>query len=174
MILLYQGVIEIAEDQEPNIPESVLIVRFLQLMCEGHYLPNQDVLREQPRNHVQFNLLDDFVLYLNCLSHIPCRTSSSAAIRITATILEVIQGPCEGNQVHFALNTELIETLNRVNRSKLVKDCVEADEVELKKTSIDIFQGIAERSYLCYFCTAETANLCGSDAMIRMANEMFV
>jgi hypothetical protein len=89
-------------------------------------------------------LLDDFVNYLNCLSRIPCRTSSTTAIRTAATILEVIQGPCDGNQAHFTLNTELIETLNRINRAKMVNDCVEDEEIELKKTSIDIFQGLLE------------------------------
>jgi hypothetical protein len=63
---------------------------------------------------------------------------------LSATILEVIQGPCEGNQAHFALNTELIETLNRVMRAKVVNDCVEEEEIELKKTAVDIFQGLLE------------------------------
>jgi hypothetical protein len=140
----WNGVVVLEEGQEPELPDSILIVRFLQLMCEGHYLPNQNVLREQPNNTVSYNLLDDFVNYLNCLSHLPCRTSTTAAIRMAATILEVIQGPCDGNQAHFALNTELIESLNRLNRAKLINDCVEEEEIELKKTSIDILQGLLE------------------------------
>ncbi|KAJ1428063.1 hypothetical protein B484DRAFT_450044, partial [Ochromonadaceae sp. CCMP2298] len=140
----WNEVIILGEGEEPSPPEEILIVRFLQLMCEGHYLPNQDIMREQPNNVTSYNLLDDYVNYLNCLSRIPCRTSTVAAIRLTATILEVIQGPCEGNQAHFALNTELIETLNRVNRSTIVHDCNKDEEVELKKTSIDMFQGLVE------------------------------
>jgi hypothetical protein len=38
----------------------------------------------------------------------------------------------------------LIETLNRINRAKIVNDCVDEEEVELKKSSIDIFQGVLE------------------------------
>jgi hypothetical protein len=140
----WHQVIILEEGQDPKPPDEILIVRFLQLMCEGHFLPNQDILREQPNNRTTYNLLDDFVNYLNCLSRIPCRTSTTAAIRTAATILEVIQGPCDGNQAHFALNTELIETLNRINRAKMVNDCVEDEEIELKKTSIDIFQGLLE------------------------------
>eukprot|EP00981_Chlorochromonas_danica_P006076 scaffold1268_cov174-Ochromonas_danica.AAC.10 len=140
----WNQIIVLGEDEEPKPPEEILIVRFLQLMCEGHYLPNQDIMREQPNNAVSYNILDDLVLYLNCLSRFPCRTSTNSAIRVAATILEVIQGPCEGNQVHFALNTELIETLNRLNRAKMSEDSVEEEEVELKKTSIDIFQGLLE------------------------------
>ena len=140
----WHDVIIIGEDDDVNLEEEIIIVRFLQLMCEGHYLPNQNIMREQPNNTVSVNLLDDFVQYLNCLSRIPCRTSTDAATRISATILEVIQGPCELNQEHFALQTELIETLNRIIRSKTIRDCCEEEEVDLKKTAIDILQGLLE------------------------------
>jgi hypothetical protein len=140
----WHQIVILPDGEDPKPPEELLLVRFLQLMCEGHYLPNQDIMREQPNNLVSFNLLEEFVKYLGCLSRIPCRTSTVTAIRLAATILEVIQGPCEGNQVHFALNTELIETLNRLNRAKMVNDCVEDEEIELKKICIDIFQGLLE------------------------------
>lgn len=140
----WNGSVVIGEDEEPNLPEEIIIVRFLQLMSEGHYQNNQDIMREQPSNDMSINLLDDFVEYFNSLSHIPCRTSTDAAIRIASTILEVIQGPCELNQEHFVLNTELIETLNRLMRAKPCLDCVDEQENELKKTGIDIFQGILE------------------------------
>jgi hypothetical protein len=140
----WNGVVLVEEDEEPNLPEDIIIVRFLQLMSEGHYLPNQDLMREQLFNHSSINLLDDLALYLNCLTKIPCRTSTTAAIRVAATILEVLQGPCVGNQLHFSLNTELIETLNRLLRAKPVRDCDQADEIELKKIGIDIFQGLLE------------------------------
>jgi hypothetical protein len=126
-------------------PKEILIVRFLQLMCEGHYLPNQDIMREQPHNRVSYNILDDLVNYLNFLSNTtPCQIDVEAAVRVSATILEVIQGPCVGNQTHFTLNTELVETLNRINRRRLENDCSASEEIELKKTSIDIFQGLLE------------------------------
>jgi len=89
---VWNHIIILPAGESPKPPDEILIVRFLQLMCEGHYLPNQDIMREQLHNHVSFNLLDDFVNYLNALSRILCRTSTNAAIRLTATILEVIQG----------------------------------------------------------------------------------
>lgn len=140
----WRKIIILGEGEEPKPPEEIWIIRFLQLMCEGHFMPNQDIVREQKNNAYSFNLLDDFVMYLNSLSRIPCRTSTAAAIRVAATILEVIQGPCENNQVHFALSTELIETLNRINRTKVVHDCLESEEVLLKRVSIDIVQGLLE------------------------------
>ncbi len=53
-------------------------------------------------------------------------------------------GPCEGNQDYLALNTELIETLNRKIRQQPVNDCDEGEEMELKKSCIDIFQALLE------------------------------
>ena len=140
----WNGVIILEEDQEPELPDEIILIRCLQLMCEGHYQPNQNIFREQPNNVTSINLLDDFVLYLQALDNIKCRTSTSAELAVCATILEVIQGPCEGNQDYFALNTELIETLNRKLRQHPVNDCDETQEVELKKSAIDIFQALLE------------------------------
>lgn len=44
----------------------------------------------------------------------------------------------------MALNTELIETLNRKIRQQPVNDCDEGEEMELKKSCIDIFQALLE------------------------------
>ena len=140
----WNGVITLEDGEDPALPDEIILVRCLQLMCEGHYGPNQDILREQPNNTVSINLLDDFVLYLQALDNIKCRTSTAAESAVSALILEVIQGPCEGNQDYFALNTELIETLNRKIRQRPVNDCDEIEEIELKKGAIDIFQALLE------------------------------
>ena len=140
----WNGVIVLPEGEDPDLPDDVIVVRFMQLMCEGHYLNNQDILREQPENDTSINLLDDYVSYLNTVSRIQCRTSTDAASRVASTILEVIQGPCVDTQEYFVLNTELIETLNRIMRSKVVLDCVPEEELELKKAAIDILQGLLE------------------------------
>jgi inositol 1,4,5-triphosphate receptor type 3 len=142
--LKWQEVQLCEEDEEPDLPEEIIVLRFLQLMCEGHYCPNQDILREQPDNEQSVNLLDDFVSFLNTLSRSPYRVNILAALNNCATILEVIQGPCEQNQSHFALNTELIETLNRLMRLKLINDCKEDELTQLKRVCIDIFQGLLE------------------------------
>jgi hypothetical protein len=140
----WNGVIILDAEEEPNLPDEVIIVRCLQLMCEGHYAPNQDLMREQPNNYTSINLLDDFVNYLQCLDPIKCRTSTAAELAVTAVVLEVIQGPCEGNQNYFASNTELIETLNRKIRQKPTNDCNPDEEFELKKACIDILQALLE------------------------------
>jgi hypothetical protein len=136
--------IVVEEGGEVDLPGEIIILRFMQLTCEGHYLNNQDILREQKSNPTSINLIDDLVLYLNVTSRIPCRTSTDAGGRVASTVLEIIQGPCEGNQEYMVLNTELIETLNRLMRSKVVKDCVEDEETDLKKCAVDILQGLLE------------------------------
>ena len=129
---------------DPPIPDSILLIRMLQLMSEGHYLPNQDIVRDQPHSPQPINLLDDLVGYLKCLSQIPCRTSTSAAIRVANTILEVLQGPCKENQTYLCMFTDLLEILNRIIRSTPIKDCDPDEELELQITVIDILEGILE------------------------------
>ena len=140
----YQGIITVKDDDDVYLPDSIITVRFIQLMCEGHFKPNQDIMREQEGKRVSINLLDDMVAYMVALSRLPCKTSTKASLAIEATILEVIQGPCEGNQDYFALNTSLVETLNHQMRARMIGDCELSDELELKKTGIDIFQGLLE------------------------------
>lgn len=90
----WNGVITLEEGADPELPDEIIIVRCLQLMCEGHYGANQDLFREQPNNFTSVNLLDDFVLYLQCLDPIKCRTSTAAELSVLALVLEVIQGNC--------------------------------------------------------------------------------
>lgn len=140
----YRGVIELSEDEEPILPDEMILLRGMQLMCEGHYGLMQDIFRRQPNNHTQINFLDDMVNYFSALLSIPCRTSTTALLSLTALICEVIQGPCEGNQTHFALNTFLIEVMNKQLRAEGGKDSVLEQELELKKSCIDIFQALLE------------------------------
>ena len=140
----WNGIVVLPNDQDPELPDTFLIIRFLQLITEGHYRNNQNIVREQPNNPLSVNLLDDLVDYLNTLSRIPCRTSAVAAIRVSATILEVIQGPCVGNQMHLTLNTEILESLNRLLRTVGGSDGKVDENLEVRGTCIDIFQGLLE------------------------------
>ena len=77
----WHGVIILENGEDPEPPEDILVIRMLQLLCEGHFGPNQDILRDQPKNVLSINLLDDFATYFNVLSRIPCRTSTNALRR---------------------------------------------------------------------------------------------
>eukprot|EP00854_Cymbomonas_tetramitiformis_P005494 gene5494-6657_t len=135
---------ENGEDYVHEIPEMSILLRFLQLCSEGHFLPNQEIVREQPNNATNVNLLNDMVEHIQVLSKFQCQLNTQAGKAMTDLILEVIQGPCFENQSHFALRTELIETLNRMLRARVVRDCIEEEEDELKETVLSIFQGLLE------------------------------
>ena len=140
----WNGVVILEDGSEPELPPDMILVRCLQLMCEGHFQPNQDLLRDQPNNLLSVNLLDDLVLYLQALDPIKCKTSSAAEGHVCALVLEVLQGPCPGNQDYFALSTELLETINKKIRQQVVHDCDENEELELKKGYMEIMQGLLE------------------------------
>ena len=80
---------------------------------QGHYLPNQALTREQFHNSKTMNLLDDFVLHCRSLFARPLQHSLQQVNSVV--ILEVIQGPCNENQKYFAVETDLLETLNHYN-----------------------------------------------------------
>jgi len=102
------------------IAEPKIALQLMQLMSEGHYEPNQAIVREQKMNPISMNLLDELVvLFNNCTDfttndqsvHEP---SLQASVSCSSVILEVIQGPCRDNQIYFALNTPLLESINRI------------------------------------------------------------
>jgi len=137
-------------DRLPVVKENIIIVRFLQLMCEGHFESNQDILREQipSTNELEsaksINVLENLIAFLGVLSRVQSKAATVIATSITATILEVVQGPCVKNQTYFALETELIETLNRLMRTESFEGCVQEDEDLVKLTLLEILQGLLE------------------------------
>ena len=87
-----------------------------------------------------------------------------------SAILEVIQGPCVGNQHFFALNTDLIETANRLLRAKYdVRDCDKESEIELKKCILDIFQGLLEGQGTKVAIYEKVLNVIHMDVIVYMA-----
>jgi predicted house-cleaning noncanonical NTP pyrophosphatase (MazG superfamily) len=132
------------EEEDVDEPDGIILIRGIQLMSEGHFEGNQDMVRDQPNNSKSYNLLDDFVNYLAFLSKNSSPESTNAASMVADTILEVIQGPCTGNQQHLAMNTELIEILNRMMRAKAFEGSDDDDEEDLKKCGLEIFEALLE------------------------------
>ena len=90
------------------------------------------------------NLLDVMVDIVTAYSRVSCR-ESTVTIGVTCDlILEVIQGPCVQNQVHFAIETELMECLNSLLRAER-QSCQHDDEgVEMKAIVVKIFKALTE------------------------------
>ena len=68
------------DDQDPmEDKEEIIVIRFIQLMSEGHFRSNQDVMREQPFNIVSYNICAELVIYL--IKSYPVQTQLSLAMR---------------------------------------------------------------------------------------------
>jgi hypothetical protein len=150
--------------EETEVLPEELMLKVLQLACEGHYHANQEIIREQPKNEHTVNLLDDMAAHFKELcdlalganhgnggsSEFGAAAPNKRLLEITQQfadlVLEVIQGPCQGNQVHFAQATPLLETLNRTLRldpgdgDEELKEAVE----DLKTTMLKIFKALLE------------------------------
>jgi hypothetical protein len=135
---------EVVIDGDEYPAEKRMVLQFLQLLCEGHFEPNQFILCEQPNNQTSVNLLAALSELLEALDGFKCRSFTTASLNVSATILDAIQGPCERNQEYFAEQTKLIEILNRRLRSKPAAGCNLIDETKLKTVSAQILQGLLE------------------------------
>jgi hypothetical protein len=141
-------------EQEDRLKTANMTLRFLQLLCEGHFEPNQNILREQPLNRNGVNLLATLVESLDALEAYKFRDGATVTVssKLCAMILESIQGPCVRNQLFYAEESKLLEILNKRVRSRVVigngsgddEEELKASETELKKVSIEILQSLLE------------------------------
>lgn len=145
---------DIEEDNEVSsetftVEDAVIninrIFRFLQLLCENHFLGNQDYLREQKVDDVINPKSFDFVAYISNLfgafikSYVNCYSSDIGDL-LMSLLTELIQGPCKGNQL-TEINNKVIENCTELifsyNSSKLLRQkgfvgdkAVELDELK--------------------------------------------
>jgi hypothetical protein len=137
-------------------PPGGKVLKVLQLACEGHFLQNQDIFREQPNNELSINLLKPFVALLKDLSRLRDSPPRSAIMGVLDLILEILQGPCQGNQNYLCHHTDMLETLNRMLREKIedaadYQDAtaeemeeIEEETNEMKATVLKIFKAMLE------------------------------
>ena len=104
-------------DEDVILPDQVIILKLIQLMCEGNFQPNKNILREQDGNTRFVNILGTITEYIKLLSRQESSGCTKAAVRVTNTIVFLIQGPCVGNQEYFVLHSDLLAALNRLLRS---------------------------------------------------------
>jgi hypothetical protein len=97
------------EKLEENVKKKYLsmtirILRFLQLLCEGHYQPLQNNLREQCYpNGQRSQKTFDFVAYVSQMFTIYVKSfvnrySTELGNQIIETLIEFVQGPCTDSQ----------------------------------------------------------------------------
>ena len=103
------------EEEEDDInlwTTEVLILQFLQLLCEGHYINFQNYLRAQTLNTNSFNLINQAAAAL----HRPLRIESldiKSCRELLETLSEFLQGPNFENQELLA-ESQLLRSLNQI------------------------------------------------------------
>ena len=75
------------------------LLRFLQLLCEGHNLENQKYLNIQPESQKNVNLVDETLAFTLRLKKYIDYTNVEVAIQAFDTLTEYVQGPCVENQI---------------------------------------------------------------------------
>jgi hypothetical protein len=79
----------------------VSVLRLSQLMCEGHYRDMQDYFRVQTDNQVSINIIEPMLNVLETLVYAVDRGTYALLQQVLATMIEVVQGPCRGNQEYI-------------------------------------------------------------------------
>jgi hypothetical protein len=131
------------EVNDEKLPTEFLVLRLLQLMSEGHFLPNQRAMCIRCGTDNSSTVLERLVSYLELLGHNMSSTSSEASLGVISSLTEFVQGPCTENQLFLALETDLIEITNRLLRESDGSTSPE-QQIALRKASIELLQGILE------------------------------
>ena len=103
--------------QSAYLPPEVYVLQLIYAMCDGNFLPNKHIMRNQEGNSRFVNILDSLTGFIDLLSKLEGAMCTQVAVRVMHTILGLLRGPCRGSQEHFVLHTELLTALNRLMRS---------------------------------------------------------
>jgi hypothetical protein len=158
-------------EDKKSLPDELILLRFLQLMSEGHYLHNQDIMREQPNNDVEYKILDDLVEYLNVLSRSSLPSAICAESDVCGTILELIQGPCTGNQYYFAMKTNLLHIIQDLLRMRIEDGDMMEEQVNIKKRSLAILCGLLEGQSLDSVVYQKLLSLIHLDVIVDLSKD---
>jgi len=130
-------------------------LELLRLACENHYEAMQNYLREQIQNGAKCKRSINFI---NLIAEIFNRYTKSVnernaklGVQILDTLIEMLQGPCQENQIALC-NTKILENLEDLTVE--VKNIRSKKEgliwIEMNKKTIILIQAILEGSYNSY------------------------
>lgn len=88
-------------DRRFNFAVPLRLLQVIQLMCEGHYTDMQNYMRDQHDNQISINVLESVTGLLEILAKCVDRTTYELTLQTLATMTELVQGPCFGNQEFF-------------------------------------------------------------------------
>ena len=75
-----------------------LVLRFMQLLCEGHNLELQDYLRRQPESIRSVDMISATAAYIDALTPNINPFNVHIATLAMDAIAEFVQNPCRANQ----------------------------------------------------------------------------
>lgn len=80
-----------------TIPDNIIIFKLIQLMCEGSFSKNQNIIREQTGNSTLVSVLDSMASFLGVLSKSYALINIYIMISILDCLMRLMQGPCIGS-----------------------------------------------------------------------------
>ena len=127
-------------------------LELLRLSCENHFEPMQNYLRDQIQHGVKnkrsinfINLISDiFNRYTKSVSEL----NAPLGLKIMDTLIEMLQGPCQENQIALC-NTKLLENIEdlTVEIKEIRKKKDKPIWTEMNNKMITLIQAILEGSY---------------------------
>jgi hypothetical protein len=146
-----------AEESVTNLKISIKVVkgtlRFLQLLCEGHYLEMQNYLRDQSLQELAINkrdFVETTARLFGSFIKINNEMSLDLGIQIIDFLVELIQGPCEENQKKL-VNCKVVE---------FCKDLL--NDISMKNEFKIIWNVDSEKSSNLTILISKTTTLLGS------------
>jgi hypothetical protein len=139
-----------AEDFVEDSKQFSVILGFLAELCEGHNLQAQDMLRIQPNNLKTFNIVEESLDIISMQGKsLPMVRSmddfEAGLLRDSmAFLVEVIQGPCTGNQDLIVKSSKTLDVCKNIFSSTFnnVKDC--SIKYELYYLASGLLMGLLE------------------------------
>lgn len=138
---------ELDNASSADLPEQCVVLKMISLLCEGNFMPNKNVLREQDGNMRFVNILGCLVEYMKVVSRSETANCTNVGIRAVKCVSALLQGPCFGNQEYFVLHSDLLAALNRILRSSRPANLTEEwdDNIELfKEFVVDVLRACIE------------------------------
>ena len=124
--------------------------RLLQMLCEGHNLEGQDILRSQPLRGSSVNLVSDAaqLLILLCDTSAALRRMEEAEVETLGMLLnllnEVLQGPCRGNQELLGFMDGFVAALENILQSNFDKRVSVDKRLNAKSGAVQILAALLE------------------------------
>jgi hypothetical protein len=136
------GFVEMTRDQILEYEEAEQTLHLLSEMMEGHNLSLQNIIRTQPLQSADVDLLKmvvDLLDYEASQSHFLKRMGNTCVGLLVSTldfIVESMQGPCDGNQLALVQSEATMAAVKNILQSNFNKRLDEPTKMKIKSKAI--------------------------------------